>query len=301
MFLSVSTLSHSAEGASGIYVLGTQGPLAGVLPPPGFYIRNDDYFYQGHATNATLAGLLSFQVKAHCFLNFTTLTAVAAPKVLGGNYGCGAVFPVGRIKCHADVSIDPLNLTVSRSHTDYGYSDMIVYPIMLGWHFNSFHLMTSLGVFLPTGHFQKGRLANIGRNHYALDPGVGWTYECAKWGLELSSWTGYTVNFKNHETQYRSGGELHTEFFAGKWLGKHVQLGCIGYYYDQITKDRGRGAVLGGFEGSVTALGPLLLCAFQWGKVPTRINARYYHEFDATNRLQGNAFFVTATFSFIKK
>ena len=31
--------AQGAESAQGVYVLGNRGPLAGVTPPPGFYIR----------------------------------------------------------------------------------------------------------------------------------------------------------------------------------------------------------------------------------------------------------------------
>ncbi len=46
----------AAEGASGIYVLGAAGPLTGFLPPPGFYLRHDDYFYNGRIDAAPLGG-----------------------------------------------------------------------------------------------------------------------------------------------------------------------------------------------------------------------------------------------------
>ena len=38
---------RAAEYAQGIYVLGNRGPLAGVIPPPGFYFESETYFYQG--------------------------------------------------------------------------------------------------------------------------------------------------------------------------------------------------------------------------------------------------------------
>ena len=41
--------SHSAENGTGFYLLGTKGPLAGVVPPPGVYLQNDFYVYSGSA------------------------------------------------------------------------------------------------------------------------------------------------------------------------------------------------------------------------------------------------------------
>ena len=39
----------AAEFGTGIYVLGYQSSLAGYMPDPGFYLRNDFYVYQGNA------------------------------------------------------------------------------------------------------------------------------------------------------------------------------------------------------------------------------------------------------------
>lgn len=39
--------ARAAEGASGVYLLGTKGPGAALSPPQGLYYQNDTYFYQG--------------------------------------------------------------------------------------------------------------------------------------------------------------------------------------------------------------------------------------------------------------
>ena len=60
----------AAEYAQGIYVLGNRGPLAGVIPPPGFYFESETYFYQGD-----LGGNRVFQgggvVAANVKINFS--------------------------------------------------------------------------------------------------------------------------------------------------------------------------------------------------------------------------------------
>ncbi len=48
--LSLPTPSFAAESGVGFYLLGSRGPAAGVVPPPGTYFQNDLYFYSGSAS-----------------------------------------------------------------------------------------------------------------------------------------------------------------------------------------------------------------------------------------------------------
>ncbi|MGE3873959.1 MAG: transporter [Parvibaculaceae bacterium] len=66
----------------------------------------------------------------------------------------------------------------------------------------------------------------------------------------------------------------------------------VGYYYDQITGDSGAGAS-GPFEGRVTAVGATLGLNFQAGSLPVSTRLKYFHEFNAENRAEGDAAFVT--------
>jgi hypothetical protein len=53
--------------------------------------------------------------------------------------------------------------------------------------------------------------------------------------------------------------------------------------------------VLGPFEGEVAAIGGTAGFNFQVGKLPVSTRLKYYHEFDVTNRLQGDAGFLTVS------
>ena len=69
-------------------------------------------------------------------------------------------------------------------------------------------------------------------------------------------------------------------------------FGVNGYALKQITGDSGSGAVLGGFEGQVFALGPALDYTFHVGNRPVVTNLRYFQEFGVENRLKGQAGFL---------
>jgi hypothetical protein len=46
--------AHAAEAATGVYLLGSRGPNAGITPPPGVYFQDDTYFYSGKISGTTL-------------------------------------------------------------------------------------------------------------------------------------------------------------------------------------------------------------------------------------------------------
>ncbi len=117
-----------------------------------------------------------------------------------------------------------------------------------------------------------------------LDPALGW---------DLSAAAGFTFNQTNTATDYKTGDEFHLEWAAAKYLTKEFTLGLAGYYYQQITPDSGTGAVLGGFEGRVVALGGFVGYTFEVGKLPVTTRLRVYREFDAVNHLEGTSGYFT--------
>lgn len=293
-FLALIALTSSieaAEGAMGLYILGSQGPQAGVLPPPGTYLRNDFYHYNGRIGRSVLGGVASFGVKTNIFLDMLYLTHVTSYEILGGNLGMSAIIPYGSVGVRAH--LDVLRLDFRRHSKKVGIADTMFTPFLLGWHFDDFHLMTYFAFYAPTGSFKRGRLANLGKNHWAFEPGYSFTWENKECGLEFSSWNGVTFNAPNHKIHYKTGDEFHNECYLGLTLGEGFQVGAASYYYKQLTRDQGRGAILGPFKGEDFGIGPVLKYDFKWGIVPISVNARYYKETYAKRHLKGDSFFVT--------
>lgn len=63
--------------------------------------------------------------------------------------------------------------------------------------------------------------------------------------------------------------------------------------YQQVSGDSGAGAVIGDFEGRVTALGPVFTYSFQLGSLSVSSEWKYFHEFDTRNRVEGDGGFVS--------
>ena len=107
-------------------------------------------------------------------------------------------------------------------------------------------------------------------------------------GQHASLFVGYTINARNLATDYRSGDEFHADFVAAQYLPHGFVAGVTGYAVQQTTADTGTGAVYGGRQGRVIALGPLLGKKVTIFNMPVNFSFKYDFEFAAQNRLTGN-------------
>jgi len=84
------------------------------------------------------------------------------------------------------------------------YGDLIP-TASLRWNQGVNNYMVYVTGDAPVGDYNSARLANLGIGHGAIDAGAGYTYLNPATGDELSGVAGFTYNFKNPDTQYRSG------------------------------------------------------------------------------------------------
>jgi hypothetical protein len=289
----------AADGATGFYLLGSKTSMAGFIPPPGTYVQNLNYFYSG-STNVALeyAGLtLSGGVEADAYYNLPIGIWVAPGKVLGGNVAFNVMAPIGWKDVEAGATVSgPLGGSISGRIQDdeTAFGDPVV-GAALGWHEGNWHWNIGTLLNIPVGFWERGNLANIGFNRWAVDLTGAVTYLDMKTGLELSGAAGFTFNGENSDTDYKTGTEFHLEAAAVQNLSKSFGIGINGYYYDQVTGDSGEGARLGSFEGRVAAIGPIVNWNFEVGKIPVSTSFKYFHEFDVKNRLEGASGFFTLT------
>jgi hypothetical protein len=289
--------ARAEEGATGFYLLGSKGAMAGFVPPPGVYVQSDHYFYSGNASanvQLPLGADLAAGVHADAIYGINTGLWVTPEKVLDGNLALGISVVSGWKDIKAAALVGPF--TASLKDDEVAFGDPVM-SAMLGWHQSNWHSNLYTLVNVPLGQWESGRLANIGFNRWAVDTGAAVTYLDQTLGHEVSIASGITYNFENPDTNYKSGTEFHVEFALIQHLSKQFAIGVAGYHYQQITGDSGAGAHLGAFEGRVTALGPLISYAFNFGQIPVNTSLRYYREFNVANRLEGDAGLLTVAFS----
>jgi hypothetical protein len=283
--------AEAAEKGLGVYLLGSRGPMAGFTPPPGVFFQNDLYVYSGEAGSGIslpFGGEVIANVEATAVLDLPTGIWVTPLQIAGGNLGFSATLPVGSLDVEA--RLGPFSV----QDDIFTVGDPFI-AAFLGWHAGNFHWQTGVGVNVPIGDYQKGDIANISFNRWATDVFVTATWLDPALGLDISGAAGVTFNGENSATNYETGTEFHLEGAVSKFLSKDLNIGLTGYYYNQLTGDSGSGAKLGGFEGEVAAIGATLGYTFQIGVLPVSARLKYFHEFEVTNRLEGDVGFLTVS------
>ncbi|NNU69747.1 transporter [Rhizobium sp. WYCCWR 11152] len=290
-------LAFAAERGAGFYLLGSKGPAAGILPPPGVFFQNDIWIYNGNlggGKQLPTGGRIAVGVEGKAVLAAPTVLWVLPEEVLGGRLGFGATVPFGWMETDADLTLaGPRGGTASGSITDtiFTIGDPVVSGT-LGWDAGNFHWTTGVLVNVPIGDYQDGEISNLAFHHWGADISAAVTWLDPTIGLDLSAAVGMTFNAENPATDYRTGNEFHVEWAAVQHFNEQFDAGLIGYYYDQVSGDSGAGAS-GDFKGRVAAIGATIGWTFKAGEVPISTRIKYFHEFAAENRAEGDAVYLT--------
>ncbi|MEA1888495.1 MAG: transporter [Pseudomonadota bacterium] len=292
--------AYAVEGGKSLYLLGKRGPLAGLIPKPGLYLTDDIYYYSAKRDGLLpISGSVNNNITADALMNLLQVTWITEGVFNNGRLALGALVPYGNIEVSADAALLTPNgiqrgIKLSDEVTDFGDP---VLAASLGWKnregelFRAWNLYSSL--FIPVGSYEVGRLANTGSNRWGLDIGTGFTMANFNRGREFSGVLGFTFNDKNDDTGYKSGTESHLELSYKQHLKKGLSFGIVGYYNQQLTADSGGPAVLGDFKGRVAALGPEIAYQFKTATRSVGLDVRWYHEFAAQNRVEGDSVFLT--------
>lgn len=281
---------------------GTYGSLAAVPAQPGWSFATIYYHTSvdaGAGTSFVRGGGVEAGIKASGDLQMFAPNYVFATPVLGGQAALGMTGFFGRSPATIAGSVTgPLGNTISGSRTDSVTSFGDLYPTAsLRWNQGSDNFMTYVSGDVPVGSYNSQRLANIGIGHGAVDAGGGYTYLNMQTGHEFSAVMGLTYNLINPSTHYQNGIDFHLDWGLSQFLSEHIEVGAVGYVYQQLTGDSGSGARLGGFKSRVDGMGPQLGLLFPAGDMQGYLNIRGYKEFNAQNRPAGWNVWVTLSFS----
>jgi hypothetical protein len=271
----------ATEGGGSIYANGVENFLTGAMPPPGFYpivygtryrataLRDND----GNDIAAAIGGF-----RAEVTGVVPRFIWVTDKQVMGGQLAFHAIVPV----LDVDVKIGP------SQQRKTGIGDINL-AVALGYHpSEKLHYVLAFEANAPTGKYERTDLANIGRNHWNVEPLIAITYTQPT-GLNTDLKLMYDYNFRNRDTGYRSGQELHADYAVGWGLGNGWVVGAGGYIYRQVTDDEQGGRTVHGNRGRAFAIGPSV--KYQ-GKDGWFITAKYERQVDVRNRPDGAAFWI---------
>jgi hypothetical protein len=280
--------ARAAESATGAYVLGIRGPGAGLTPPEGLFFSNQIFVYSGRIRGDLRleGGSIASRARVAPVVNIPTLLWMTPLEIYGARLGLSVTAPFGQVEVAGRVG------PFRRSDRIFSMADPSV-GAFLGGRAGQFHWQVGATGFLPVGDYRAGRLANISKNRGALDVYGALTWLEPTLGLDFTNVIGVTFNQQNDATRYRTGDEFHWEWAATKKFDNGFSIGGVGYVYRQLTADKGPGALLGPFKGRAAAVGLSAGYDFKIGQAPISTRVRWYHEVEATNRLKGNAVFLS--------
>jgi hypothetical protein len=287
----VPDVAKATEAGGSSKAVGVDTVLCGVMPDPGLLLTTYlGYYNSDHTLDSSghdRAGISNFHLRAEsATLRFQQVWS--GVELWGANIETRVGFtPYIDINVHFDVQTP--NGPVHRQSSASGTADALLGPALLGWHGEHLHQIAGVEFFLPTGHFDKTKLANQGRDYYAIAPAYFFTW-FPNDATEVSGNLFYLINTKNHDTNYRSGNELSFDYGLSYALTPTWQLGASGYLYKQIADDKQGGLVVGdGNRGRAVAIGPFLRYHVErnWG-----LTLKWQHEALVENKTRGDRLFL---------
>jgi hypothetical protein len=301
--LSLATVSRGEEGGSAHYLPGTTASFIDAFPgqPGGIAVLNYFTFYDAKAAaNRSLAfgGLLAAEVDATVYADTLAVIYQGPWEVLGGGLAFGVAVPYVWMEVRGQAQrIGPNGVpgtAFSARDTANGIGDISLIPFMLGWTniLPDFKLDVRFSIFAPTGEYEEGQLANVGKNYWTFEPGIMASWFSSKIGTEASFFAGVDFNTRNDATDYQSGTSLHLDATLAQHLpfaGGLIGLGANAFYYQQITGDSGSGALLGEFESRTAGVGPVLSYVRPIGETTQLLaEVKWLPELDVDKRLKGD-------------
>jgi hypothetical protein len=299
--LALAAPTKATEYGLGNYQMGLVLPLAGYTPPPGVYFLDTFYLYQGGGALYQHSNVRSaINVNYKFAANITILAWFTDVTLFGGELGFANTSAFGS---DTTTKTSPFLAGVGRLETQQevaAFADT-EFSAILGWHAGEQHWSLTASGFAPTGNYDPARIAQTGLNRPALDVKGAYTFLSLQSGLEATAALGVMINAFNPASNYQSGAELHLEWTLAEHFPIGLAAGIGGYFYQQITSDGGSGNPFGSFRGRVAAIGPILTYTLKAGAQQVDFDARWFHEFDAYNRVRGDTIYATLSFPLMSR
>jgi hypothetical protein len=298
-----SPLLYAAEGGVGRPITGQQVfSNAGIVPPePGWVVSVTSIWYDGSlkgSRGAPISGEVSTGLDLKVSYTMTNLTHVWDTGKGPWNFASAIGIPLQYTDIDAAIT-GPRGRTLGTSDSGTQFADPLITPIAAGYHFDELnHIAFSLPIYVPTGAYNKDRLANPGQNNYTFMPTVAFTHLDGRGG-EFTLSSGLEFYTENRATDYRNGNIFTLDALWTHGLGSGWSAGLAAGYIQQITDDKGDTAdFLHGYRGRSVGAGPVIGWAGKFADAQANISARWVPEFDTKNRPEGNGFSVNLTLAF---
>lgn len=269
----------------GYKLLGSAGIDAGVQSSPGLFIidqmvRYDADQLRNEKGDRIPIGGLDLRAAGMAFgASYTMRTARTQYVTLA------IAIPIAKIKINSDHP--------AASLSDYGFSDIFLQPLKVGWRKPRFDVVTAYMIYAPTGKFEP-RGSSVGRGYWThqLSLGGAMFLDTAR-ASRMSLLASYDFNTRKRGIQVRRGNMFQIQGGAGMAFGKLVTVGAAGFALWQATRDRGADIPpqLLGQWSRVYGLGPEVDVVLP--KLRTRVDVRVEQELGVKSRPQGRVISIS--------
>lgn len=259
-------------------------------------------------------------IKTDTYALLPRFSYLSAHRWLGANVGWTVMLPV--IKRKATFTATPLyagstvpsvaqsavtdgiNTSFARLNGSVdGLGDLEVSPL-LHWEIGD-HQQVTLAptIVLPTGDYDATRRVNTGYgNFFTFRPSVQYAYIGDGW--DLGGRAVLSFNTRNKDNGYYSGNMFNFDWQAMAFVSEDIRLGVQGYFVRQLNNDTQdlsgfsstqvtalSKEIIDGNKTSVNAVGPAVAWLRNGGEF--LLEGKFMKEFDARNRTEGQAFWLT--------
>ena len=287
LFVIISATERCRAQYKGDHIPGFAGLESGTQAPPGLYVGDLVWVYPTSTIKDNNGNKINGSGSLTSSLDVILGSLVTNQKILGANFGVQIALPF--IK--NEIQLNSLDVSSS-----FAFSDMIISPIVLGWHLNRADVLAGYNLYLPTGKFSTTGVGNTGLGMYGNELTLGTTVHLDKkktWNAAANFGLEFHTSKKDEDITVGDIGTVEgglSKTFYKKVSGPIpmiTNIGLAGYSQFKITGDTGSGIplFLQGYKDRVFALGPEVNTYIP--KPRLTILVRYEPEFGARNRAQG--------------
>ena len=300
------------------------------VPAPGLYTAVYNYFYTTDRLNDRNGDkvksvtinpgpgpgvTLGVDVNVDMYALAPALLWVSDWKPLGAKYGAIIVPTFANVSLQAQLSTATgRGGTAETSSFDVG--DLFVQPIWLGWTLKHWDFALAYGFYAPAGKYDTETVTLPGGSSVKVESadniGFGfWTNQfqgAVAWypwehkGTAVTAALTYEIHSEKDDFDLTPGQNLTLNWGISQYLPLTkdqkllLEVGVAGYSSWQITDDTGSDARNGDVHDQVHAVGGQLGLAYvPWNGA---LNVKYFYEFAAQDRFQGEALTVSLAIKF---
>jgi hypothetical protein len=271
------------------------------VPPPGVYFQNFLFAYSTstfrdrNGDRVESIGPIPLEIDLDVIVDFPVVYWISDKKLLGANFGVVVGVPIQ----NADIAAQLPTLGLDADESNFGFGDLMIEPLMLGWHQGRWDYYAGYIFYAPTGEYDEGASDNLGLGYWTHEVQGSIVYR----GGENRLWTAgglftYDLHTNREGVDIQPGDNVTIEWGVSKiLLPSLIELGVTGYSQWQVTDDDGSDVTRDPeIHDQAHALGG----QFSWTSQSQKVNLafRYLAEFAVEDRFEGDLGVFTFTYVF---